>query len=76
MRTLKQKVDVELKDARVGWQLERVKNAHPSTKRVSKIRTLRQKVDVDLKDARVGWGVDGGQKCIPFVRKCVKNAYP
>ena len=29
MRTLRQKVDVELKDARVGWGMERVKNVYP-----------------------------------------------
>ena len=28
------------------------------------------------KDAPRGVAVGGGQKCIPFVRKCVKNAYP
>ena len=54
-----------MKDARVGWRLERVKNAHPSSKSVSKMRTLRQKVDVDLKDARVGWGVEGVKNATP-----------
>ena len=49
MRTLRQKVDVELKDARVGWRLEGVKNAYPSSESVSKVQPLRQKVD-----ARVG----------------------
>ena len=29
MRTLEQKVDVELKDAHVGWRLEGVNNAYP-----------------------------------------------
>ena len=47
MRTLKQKVDVELKDARVGWGMERVKNANPSSESASKMRTLKQKVGVE-----------------------------
>ena len=47
MRTLKQKVDVELKDARVGWGMEGVKNAYPSSESASKMHTLRQKVDVE-----------------------------
>ena len=49
MRTLRQKVDVELKDARVGCRLEGVKNAYTSSESASKMRPLRQKVD-----ARVG----------------------
>ncbi len=49
MRTLRQKVEVELKDARVGWRLEGVKIAYPSSESASKMRPLRQKVD-----ARVG----------------------
>ena len=65
MRTLRQKVDVELKDARVGWRLEGVKHAHPSSKSASTMRTLKQKVDVDLKDARVGWGVEGVKNATP-----------
>ena len=44
MGTLTQKVDVELKDARVGWGVEGVKNANPSSESASKMRTLRQKV--------------------------------
>ena len=64
MRTLKQKIDVELKDACVGWEWMGVKNAYPSSESASKMRTLRQKVDVELKDAHVGWRLDG-----------VKNAY-
>ena len=71
MRTLRQKVDVELKDACVGRRLVGVKNAHPSSESASKMLPLSQKVD-----ARVVRGVDGGQKCVPFARKCVKNAYP
>ena len=43
MRTLKQKVDVDLKDARVGWRLEGVKNATPSAESASKMRPLEQK---------------------------------
>ena len=65
MRTLRQKVDVELKDARVGWRLEGVKNAYPSLASASKMRPLRQKVDVELKDARVGWGVEGVKNATP-----------
>ena len=49
MRTLRQKVDVELKDARVGWRLDGVKNAYPSSESASEVQPLRQKVD-----ARVG----------------------
>ena len=49
MRTLRQKVDVELKDARVGWRLEGVKNAYPSSESASEVQPLRLKVD-----ARVG----------------------
>ena len=49
IRTLRQKVDVELKDARVGWRLEGGKNCYPSSESVLKMRPLRQKVD-----ARVG----------------------
>ena len=45
MRTLTQKVDVELKDARVGWEMEEVKNAYPSSESALKMRTLRQKVE-------------------------------
>ena len=65
MRTLKQKIDVELKDACVGWEWMGVKNAYPSSESALKTRTLRQKVDVELKDARVGWGMER-----------VKNVYP
>ena len=64
MRTLRQKVDVELKDARVGWGVEGVKNANPSTESVSKMITLRQKVDVEKAKRK------------PFIKKCVENAYP
>ena len=46
MRTLRQKVDVELKDARVGWRLEGVKNAYPSSESASTMRPLRQKVEL------------------------------
>ena len=60
MRNLRQKVDVELKDARVGWRLVGVKNEHPSSESASKMRPLRQKVDVELKDARVGWRLERG----------------
>ena len=63
--TLEQKVDIELKDARVGWRLEGVKNRLPSSESASKRRTLRQKIDVELKDAHVGWRLEG-----------VKSAYP
>ena len=73
MRTLKQKVDVELKDARVGWGMEGVKNAYPSSESASKMRTLRQKVDVEalqILDTRMR------QKREPLARKCVENAYP
>ena len=49
MRTLKQKVDIEMKDACVGWRFEGVKNRHPSSESASKMRTLRQKVDVDVR---------------------------
>ena len=76
MRTFRQKVDVELKDARVGWRLEAVKNAHPSSESVSKMRTFRQKADVEVKGARVGWRSEGGQTYAPFIQKCVKNAHP
>ena len=47
MRTLKQKVDVKLKDARVGWGMEGGKNAYPSSESASKTHTLKQKVDFE-----------------------------
>ena len=37
MRTLKQKIDVELKDACVGWEWMGVKNAYPSSESASKM---------------------------------------
>ena len=54
MSSLQQKVDIELKDARVRWRLEGVKHRLPSSESASKRRTLTQKVDVELKDAHVG----------------------
>ena len=53
----------------LGWRLEGVKKVYASKESASKMLPLSQKVD-----ARVVRGVDGGQKCVPFVRKCVKNA--
>ena len=44
MRTLRQKVHVELKDARMGWVGGGVKNADRSSESASKMRTLWQKV--------------------------------
>ena len=68
MRTLKQKVDVELKDARVGWGMEGVKNAYPSSESASKMHTLRQKVGLEAsKTGTLRQQVR--QKCEPFVRK-------
>ena len=52
MCTLKQKVDVEMKDARVGLRVDGVKNAYPSSKNVSKMRTLRQKVGLEASETR------------------------
>ena len=43
MRTLRQKVDVELEDARVGGEWMGVKNAYFSSESASKIATLEQK---------------------------------
>ena len=53
-----------MKDARVGWGVDGVKNANPSTESVSKMRTLKQKVGAEIEKAQ------------PFVKKCVENAYP
>ena len=53
-----------------------VKNAYPSSESVTKMRTLRQKVDVELKSAPRGVLLEGVKNAHPFVRKCVKNAYP
>ena len=52
MHTLRQKADVELKDARVGWGMEGVKNANPSSESASKMRTLRQKVRFEASKTR------------------------
>ena len=68
MRTLKQKVDVELKDARVGWGMEGVKNAYPSSESASKMHTLKQKIWFEAsKTPTLHQKVR--QKCNPFVRK-------
>ena len=53
-----------MKDARVGWGVEGVKNANPSSESASKMRTLKQKVGAEI------------AKLQPFVKKCVENAYP
>ena len=51
-RTLKQKADVEMKDALVGWGWMMVKNAYPSSESASKMRTLRQKVGFEASKTR------------------------
>ena len=68
MHTLKQKVDIELKDACVGWRFEGVKNRHPSSESASKMRTLRQKVGFEASKTRT-LREKVRQKCEPFVRK-------
>ena len=68
MRTLKQKVDVELKDACVGWEWMGVKNAYPSSESASKMRTLKQKVGFEASKTRT-LREKVRQKCEPFVRK-------
>ena len=74
--TLQQKVDIELKDARVGWRLEGVKDDHPSSESASKMRTLRQKVDVELDDARVGWRMEKGSKMRTLRQKVCQKCNP
>ena len=49
MRTLKQKVDVELKDAPRGVVVGGVEDAHSSSTNASTMRTPKEKID-----ARVG----------------------
>ena len=70
MRTLKQKVDVEMEDARVGWKVEGVKNAYRSSKSESKTRTVKQKVGFETsKTHTVKQKVR--QKCAPSCRNKV-----
>ena len=68
MRTLKQKIDVELKDACVGWEWMGVKNAYPSSESASKMHTLKQKVGFEASKTRT-LRSKVRQKCEPFVRK-------
>ena len=70
MRTARQKVDVELKDARVGWGVEGVKNANPSSESVSKMRTLKQKIKFEASKTHT-LHQKVCRKCDPSCRKCV-----
>ena len=72
MRTLRQKVDVELKDARVGWGMEGVKNAYPSTESALKMRTLGQKVRFEASKART-LRSKVRQKCGPWAENACLN---
>ena len=68
MRTLRQKIDVEMKDARVGWRVEGFKNGNPSSKSVTKMLPLKQKVGVEIAEmATLSQKVR--QKCLPSCRK-------
>ena len=89
MRTLRQKIDVEMKDARVGWRVEGFKNGNSSSKSVTKMVPLKQKVGVEIGEMATlsqkvrqkyvslsRKSVSKRQKHVPSGTKCVKNTYP
>ena len=57
-----------MKDARVGWGTEEVKNAYPSSESASKMHTLKQKVCSEIAKTPTRHQ-KVRQKCDPFVRK-------